>query len=170
MQYRDAAGNWSGNYTDTIILDTANPTITLTAYTPDPTTDNTPSYNGMAADTLTNIVDIEYRIGSGGTWTDVDSFTQGLSVSFTFTTTALTDGSHTIYVRAYDEAGNVSATSSDALTVDTSAPAGSLNINSGAVAVNTTAVTLNLSATDAVGITGTVLPMEVMLPVQQRQM
>ncbi len=154
VQYRDAAGNWSDNYTDTIILDAVVPTISLAAYAPDPTTDNTPSYNGTAADTLTDIVDIEYRIDSGGTWTDVDSFTPGLSVSFTFTTSDLTDGNHTIYVRAYDAVGNVSTTPSDTLTVDTTAPAGSLNINSGAAAVNTTAVTLNLSATDAVGVTG----------------
>ena len=122
VQYRDAAGNWSGNYTDTIILDTVKPTITLTPYAPDLTTDNTPSYSGTAADTLTNIVDIEYRIDSGGTFTDIDSFTPGTSVSFTFTTTALTDGNHTIYVRAYDEAGNVSSLDSDTLRVTVTSP------------------------------------------------
>ncbi len=88
-----------------IVKDTTVPTVTLTAYLPDPTTDNTPTYSGSAADTYTNIVDIEYRVDSGS-WTDVDSFTPAKNVSFTFTTPALTDGLHTIYARAYDAAGN----------------------------------------------------------------
>ncbi len=101
-----------------IVRDTTVPTVTLTEYLPDPTTDNTPTYSGSAVDIYTNISDIEYCVDSGS-WTDVDSFTPAMSVSFTFTTPALTDGLHTIYVRAYDAAGNLSSVASDTLTVGT---------------------------------------------------
>ncbi len=101
-----------------IVRDTTAPSVTLTEYLPDPTTDNTPTYSGSAVDTYTNIVDIEYCVDSG-LWADVDLFTPAMSVNFTFTTPALTDGLHTIYVRAYDAAGNVSVTVSDTLTVGT---------------------------------------------------
>ncbi len=101
--------------------DITTPKVALTAYLPDPTVDNTPTYSGSATDTRTNIVDIEYRVDSDS-WTDVDTFTPAKNVNFTFTTPALSDGLHTIYARAYDAAGNVSAAASDALTVG-SAPA-----------------------------------------------
>src|SRR3972149_8256491 len=101
-----------------IVRDTTVPSATLTEYLPDPTSDNTPTYSGSAADTYTNIVDIEYRVDSGS-WADVDSFTPAKNVSFTFTPPALAGGVHTIYARAYDAAGNVSAVASDTLTVGT---------------------------------------------------
>jgi len=108
----------TGSRTLAVVRDTTAPKVTLTAYLPDPTTDNTPFYSGSAADTYTNIVDIGYCIDSGS-WANVDAFTPAKNVSFTFTTPALTDGLHTIYVRAYDAAGNISATVSDILTVNT---------------------------------------------------
>jgi PGF-pre-PGF domain-containing protein len=104
------------------VVDNTAPTVTLPAHTPDPENDNTPTYSGTATDALTNVVDIEYKVDSG-TWTDVDAFTPALSVSFTFTTTpALADGTHTIYVKAKDNAGNWSTPVSDTLTVITVAP------------------------------------------------
>jgi hypothetical protein len=104
-----------------VAKDTTLPTVSLTAYSPDPTGDNTPTYSGSAADTRTNIVDIEYCVDSG-TWTDVNAFTPAKNVNFTFTTSTLSDGTHTIYARACDAAGNVSATVSDTLTVTTGTP------------------------------------------------
>ncbi|TRZ49444.1 MAG: hypothetical protein D4S01_08585, partial [Dehalococcoidia bacterium] len=101
-------------------IDTTPPVITLPAYTPDPTNDNTPTYSGTATDTTTNVVEIKYRI-DGGAWIDVDPFTPALSVNFIFTTPTLADGTHTIDVRAQDASGN-SAIVSDTLTVYTVAP------------------------------------------------
>ena len=97
------------------------PVVTLPAYSPDPTSDSTPTYSGTATDATTNVVDIEYRV-DGGAWTDVDAFIQSLTVSFTFTTPALADGARLIEVRAKDEAGNWSTIVSDMLTVDTTPP------------------------------------------------
>ncbi len=107
----------SRNRTLVVRTDTTIPTVTLKEYLPDPASDNTPTYSGSAADTRTNIVDVEYRVDDGS-WTDVDTFTPDKNVNFTFTTSALTGGAHTIYVRAYDAAGNISPTASDTLTVD----------------------------------------------------
>ncbi len=106
---------------DLTVDDTVPPTVTLPAYAPDPTTDNTPTYSGTAADALTNVIDIEYRV-DGGTWTDVDAFTSAPTVNFTFTTPVLVDGTHTIEVKAKDVAGNWSSIASDTLAVTSVVP------------------------------------------------
>ncbi len=64
----------------------------------------------------------------------------------------LGDGPHTFDVKAVDPAGNESGLTSYAWTIDTVDPTGSLNINDGDTYTSSTAVTLNLSATDANGI------------------
>lgn len=61
----------------------------------------------------------------------------------------LTDGSHTLSVRATDVAGNVDSTpASRAWTVETVAPTGTVKINGGAAYTRSTSVKLSLSATD----------------------
>ena len=60
----------------------------------------------------------------------------------------------TVAVQYRDAAGNWSGNYTDTIILETTAPAGSLNINSGAVATDARSVTLNLLATDAVGVTG----------------
>ncbi|MFH0893188.1 MAG: Ig-like domain-containing protein [Bacteroidota bacterium] len=117
----------------TITVDVTAPIVTITPLTPDPTNDNTPSFSGMATDTTTNIVEIKYQVDSGE-WQTVDSFTSSKSVSYTFTTSVLSDGSHNVYVKAKDEVGNevISANyATDGFTVDTAKPTTSDNAPSG---------------------------------------
>ena len=63
------------------------------------------------------------------------------------------DGTKTVCVQYRDAAGNQSSTYTDTINLDSIAPAGSTNINSGATSTSTTSVTLNLAATDAQGVT-----------------
>ncbi|MDI6795242.1 MAG: Ig-like domain-containing protein [bacterium] len=116
-------GNWETSYaSDTLVVDVTEPNTTLTAYTPDPSNDNTLTYSGQATDTTTNIAAIQYRV-DGVSWVNVTGFTSGKNVSFTFTTSALSDGSHTIETRAKDNAGNWETTyPSDTLVVDVTEP------------------------------------------------
>ena len=78
----------------------------------------------------------------------VDDTTSPYSTSWN--TTTASNGQHTLAARARDAAGNAS-TASITVIVDNQAPTGSLVINSGAAATNSTAVTLTLAAADALG-------------------
>jgi len=109
------------------VSDTTAPSVTITALTPDPTNDNTPTFTGTATDTESNISSVEYKVDDGS-WTAAtasDGAFDSLSEGYTFTTTALSDGAHTVYVRATDAATNTTAEAdyaSDGFTVDTGAP------------------------------------------------
>ena len=59
------------------------------------------------------------------------------------------DGTKTVYVQFQDGAGNWSSPVSDDILLDTTGPAGSVSINGGAGTTNDTAVTLDVTATDA---------------------
>ena len=71
--------------------------------------------------------------------------------SVTWDTTAATSGTHVLTARARDTSGNTQTSAPVTVTVDNQAPTGSVVINGGAAATNTTASTLTLSATDSQG-------------------
>jgi len=109
--------------------DTTAPSVIITALSPDPTKDNTPTFTGTATDTESSISSVEYKVDSGS-WiaaTASDGVFDSLSEGYTFTTTTLADGAHTVYVRATDAATIPNTTTednyaSDSFTVDTIAP------------------------------------------------
>jgi len=115
------------NLTVTPAPDITPPTVIITALTPDPTKDNTPTFTGTATDTQSSISSVEYKVDTGG-WTAAtasDGAFDSLSEGYTFTTTTLADGAHTVYVRATDSATNTTTEAnyaSDSFTVDTTAP------------------------------------------------
>ncbi len=116
---------WVGDLVS--VSDTTAPSVTITALTPDPTNDNTPTFTGTATDTSSNISSVEYKVDAGS-WTAAtagDGAFDSLSEGYTFTTAALSDGAHTVYVRATDSAANTTAEanySSDSFTVQTVIP------------------------------------------------
>lgn len=65
-------------------------------------------------------------------------------------TTTVSNGAHTITAQARDAAGNITTSTAAAVVVDNQAPTGTIVINGGASATNSTAVTLALTAADAV--------------------
>ncbi|MCE8425608.1 MAG: hypothetical protein J5U17_07515 [Candidatus Methanoperedens sp.] len=114
------------------------PSSTLNAYIPDPTNDNTPTYTGSSSTILTypnmnpsglkhnitinKIANVQWR-EDGGIWT-IASPAEGLFDSsiegFTFTVPQLSDGTHTIEVRALNTAGNwETAYANDTITIET---------------------------------------------------
>ena len=94
---------------------------------------------------------------SGGPANDIDV---GGTIVITFNTTASTSGTKTWTTNAF---GNTSCNTAASIEgsqpsvvvtdPDNTAPTGSVSINSGAGYTNSTAVTLNLAATDGVGVT-----------------
>jgi hypothetical protein len=112
--------------TDTFTIDTGIPTVSVTAISPDPGTDTTPTISGTATDTGGTISNVQFQVDStSGSWSNCtasDGSFNSSSESFSCTTSALSDGSHTIYVRAVDNASNNSSNASDSFTVDTTNP------------------------------------------------
>ena len=107
----DAAGNALGapstwNFTTGVVPDTTPPSVTITPLSPDPNPDTTPTFTGTATDTQSNIASVAYRVDSGS-WvaaTASDGAFDSLSEGYTFTTSILSAGEHTVYVRATDAA------------------------------------------------------------------
>jgi hypothetical protein len=141
---------------DAFTIDTGAPSISLTALSPDPNSDNTPSVTGTATETYGTIANVQYQMdGTGGAWTacvaDDGTFDEA-SETFTCTPTTLADGVHTMYVRATDSTENTTAggsEESDAFTIDASGPTGSVQIDDDATYTTDLDVTLTIGATDA---------------------
>ena len=116
---------WTGDSVS--VSDSTPPSVIITALTPDPTNDNAPTFTGTATDTSSNISSVEYKVDDGS-WTVAtasDGAFDSLSEGYTFTTAALSDGAHTVYVRATDSATNTTAEAdyaSDSFTVQTVIP------------------------------------------------
>ena len=145
VQFRDSAGNLSPVYSDTILFDDTDPTGSL-------------YINGMAD--LTNDAGVDLFIvfneeGSGVVQMRVAASEAGLTsatyVAYAnpaaFTLTGA-DGDKTVCVQLKDAAGNESLALCDTITLDTTAPVGSLSINGGAAETIQLDVTLALTATD----------------------
>ncbi len=150
---------WVGD--SVTVQDATPPSVTITALTPDPTNDDTPTFTGTATDTSSNISSVEYKV-DGGSWTAAtagDGAFDSLSEGYTFTTAELSDGGHTVYVRATDSATNTTAEAnyaSDSFTVDATAPSVTSTApeaNATDVAVGTTVSSTFNEAMDATTIT-----------------
>ncbi len=109
VQYRDNAGNISGSFTDTIGLDTIAPSSS--AFSPVHTMNLSFTMSWTGNDTTSGVVayDVQYRVGSGGTWTDWLTNTTATSAAFGPVDPLAVSRGETYYlrVRAYDAAGNV---------------------------------------------------------------
>lgn len=111
-------------------LDETAPSLSLTAVSPDPTTNTTPTLSGTATDDLATVSTVEYQIDTTtGSWmscTADDGTFDEASETFTCTAgTALSDGAHIFYVRATDSGGNTTSSgseASDGFTIDTTSP------------------------------------------------
>lgn len=140
-QWRDAAGNWSGVTTDTIVIDSTAPTGTM-------------EINGGAAVTTTLNVNLSLTStdgGGSGTATVLVSnstdFSGATSIAYAASvpwTLAAGDGTKTVFLKFVDSLGNTSAPISDTITLDSTGPTpGTVVIDGGAV-VHSTSVTLTL--------------------------
>ena len=163
VKFKDSLGNESAVYSDNIIMDTSDPTGTITINNGDSTTENQTvtlsiyaekeesvaisvyeSVYGTIDNDITIMMISDYSDFRGGEW-------EGYSTTKTWTL-PIGDGTKTVYVRFADSLGNESEIYSDSIILDTANPTGSISINNGAISTNTVNVTLNISALDANGV------------------
>ena len=133
--------------------DTTPPTITITSPTSNATyttTSSTVSLGGSASDVTSGVSSVTWSNSRGG------SGTASGTTSWSISNINLSSGDNVITVTATDGANNAST---DTITLtytanDNLAPLCSITINNGDSYTNSTVVTLTLSATDDVGVTG----------------
>ncbi|KLP52321.1 type 1 secretion target domain-containng protein [Enterobacter roggenkampii] len=135
----DAAGNVGASAHQQVTVDTVAPdaaiTVTVDNITVDTGFDNNDFLTSSTSYTLHGTLGAELGAGEfvqvsmdgGTTW--VYATVSGTQWSYSDTRT-LTDGSHNYQVRVVDQAGNVGATTSQAVTVDTQAPQYGVTIDS----------------------------------------
>src|SRR3989344_2423501 len=110
--------------------DATAPSISLTSLSPDPNNDNTPALSGTATDAVGTVSNVQFQMDStAGSWTactaDDGTFDEAEEAFTCTVSTALSDGAHTMNVRATDSNSNTTASgseSSDAFTIDATAP------------------------------------------------
>ncbi|KNC17650.1 hypothetical protein AC790_01395 [Pantoea sp. RIT-PI-b] len=123
----DAAGNVSGTTSASVIIDTTPPAAVtnLVAANNNGSTAVTIPNNGVTNDStplLTGSGEIGAKISVYDGTTLLGTTTVGSNGTWSFVSTALSNGTHTLNVTATDAAGNVSPTTSTTLSIDTVAP------------------------------------------------
>lgn len=139
-QFKDAAGNISGVYSDTIKLDTASPLVTI-----DSVQKQTRISNQTITGTREDSATIAITVSTPST---VGAVTYPTAITWACSLSNLAPGLNTVSVTATDAAGNAAKVTTD-ITLDTVAPTGSLSINNGANETGATGVILTLSSPSA---------------------
>jgi len=132
VQATDNSGNVTAllNYgTVSYTNDSAAPSISLTSIS-SPTKNQNPVLSGVATDAIGTVSSVSFQVDStSGSWSSCTandgSFNSASEAFSCSVTSTLTDGNHTIYVRATDSNGNTTSSgseSSSSFTVDTNAP------------------------------------------------
>jgi hypothetical protein len=109
VRYQDNVSNISSSYNDTITLDTTAPSSSASS----PASTSALSFNvtWSGTDGLSGIAtyDVQYKVGSSGTWTTWLPGTSGTSAVFGPTSPVVVENGETYYfrVRARDNAGNL---------------------------------------------------------------
>jgi len=108
VQYSDVAGNVSSSFTDTIVLDTTAPSSYASSPAQSVSLSFTVSWTGSDATSGVAYYDVQYRVDTGGTWTNWLTHTSETSAIFGTTSPVVVVRGETYYfrVRADDLAGN----------------------------------------------------------------
>jgi hypothetical protein len=153
MNYQSAVDDWFGlvvwnngatsNTTFNLYLDTSAPTGSILINGGATYANSTSvTLNLSASDAQTGVYQMHFS-NDGSTWTAWEAY----AVSKLWTLTS-GDGTKTVYVQYKNNAEMTSATYSDTIILDGTAPTGSIVINGGVLYTQSTAATLTLSATD----------------------
>ena len=157
--FLDKKGNLSDTGSDSIIYDVTSPASTSLSI--DTGNIATNSQNVTLSLTASDAIGVtgHYSSESATTpdlsdsrWTSVSSAT-AYSGTANFTMSS-GEGTKTVYAWFRDFAGNISVANNDTIILDQTAPTGSVSINGGASSTTSSSVTLTLTATDGIGVTG----------------
>jgi len=138
VRFKNSAGNWSNIVSDTIILDTINPVVTVSK--------PTGTYNST--------INVELFCTDGnGSGCDKLYYTldnsQPTTSSTQYTTPILISDNKTLKVLALDKAGNQSLIETFTYTFDTTPPTGTIEINNGDLYTSSVYATLTLSGSES---------------------
>ncbi len=125
----DTAGNTGTSAAVTFKVDTTAPSVSI-ATLKSPTTDSTPTLTGTDGVVSGDHAAVTVTIHEGSTVAGKQVATSGATVTggtWTFTAAALADGTYTAQASQSDDAGNTGTSVGMTFTVDTTAPAVSLN-------------------------------------------
>jgi len=157
--FLDKKGNLSDTGSDSIIYDVTSPASTSLSI--DTGNIATNSQNATLSLTASDAVGVtgHYSSESATTpdlsdsgWTSVSSATAySGTVNFTMSSG---EGTKTVYAWFRDFAGNISDSDNNTIILDQTAPTGSVSINGGASSTTSRSVTLTLTATDGIVVTG----------------
>jgi len=135
-------GTWNGKLgSSTVRVDMKGPVApSVTNVSPSPTNDSTPTWSWSSTAGTDSTGNFRYNI-DGGAWISTTSTVATAS-------SALTHGSHTLYVQEQDALGNWGTSGSKVIAVDIQAPTlTSITLKSGAAYTNSTSVTATIVAT-----------------------
>ena len=139
---------------DAGMSDTTPPTVSISSQPTSPTNQNVLSFTGSASDSGSNLKSIEYSLDDGQTWhaaSAVDGAFNELTEDYSFTTSALPDGTYAIRVRATDVSNNITSPANQprlVIVVDTTPPAISIAQPQAMQYSHSATLTLNYSVTD----------------------
>jgi hypothetical protein len=144
----EGLGNWSDERAFTV--DTSAPTITSFSI------DAGNAYTKSRAVTLnivaTGATYCNFSNSADVNWGDWEAYSDGNSYSWTLSPA---EGIKTVYAQCKDDASNVVGPASDTITLDTNGPSALIVINDGNQFTVATAVTADVNASDASGVTCT---------------
>ncbi|MDF2959460.1 MAG: tandem-95 repeat protein [Paenibacillus sp.] len=133
VRFKDAVGNLSTIYSDTITVDTTPPASAAFSASPTGYTANNVSLTIVYPD---DAAVKQFKLGAGGTYTD-------------YTAPIMLTANQTVFARSKDAAGNGSVeVQHEVSNIDKSAPSGAIAVASAAGVTNVTDIELLLSATD----------------------
>jgi hypothetical protein len=116
----DEAGNITSSISDTVILDTVDPSASFNINGGSATTPSLSAYlNLSASDNLSGAADLEVRTRYNGVYGNYKSYSTSMLSDFQFLTGA---GSKTVEVQFRDAAGNVTSLISDTITLEVPVP------------------------------------------------
>ncbi len=138
-RFRDAAGNWSGASSNSIVLDSKAPVTTAS-----------PAGGISGANVTIALTCNDAGSGCSKTYYTTDG-TAPTASSNIYSGTIPIAGTTTLKYFSIDLAGNSEAIKTQTYTIDSIPPAGTITINNGAPYANKTSVALTLSCTDNIG-------------------
>lgn len=141
------AATGGGAYT----VDTTGPVVSITAPANNATVSlgGTTSITATASDAASSVTKVEFYVDGSLKSTDTTP-----SYSYSWNTAAVSQGAHTIQVKAYDTFNNVSTDSVNVTVADQTGPTVSLGAPSAGAVVNGSSTTVSATASDNVGVAG----------------
>lgn len=155
VRFKDSIGNTSGSYNDTIsVIDDTAPSGSVSINSGAATTNNlNATLTISATDDFDSSGSLQMMVSNDSGFSGASWETYATSKAWTLSAGT---GTKTVYIKFKDSSSNTSGAYNDTIlyTTDTTAPTGSISINSGATSTNTSAVSLALSATDDIDPSG----------------